>query len=137
MLLNVTLWFTVTHKFKGNGPKLANWSKWICILLWSCFCNMLTSNSVVSAGCLHYSFIDFTQNNQKIVIGPYIDDIETNLPIEKHTLRVFAWLFQKIGRKSLFRCFIFCVCLSLLHLVVLSTIYTVHCNLVVYCHAYN
>ena len=45
---------------------------------------------VVSAGCLHYSFIDFTQNNQKIVIGPCIDDIETNLPIGKHTLRAFA-----------------------------------------------
>ena len=27
MLLNATLWFTVTCTLKGNGPKLADWSK--------------------------------------------------------------------------------------------------------------
>ena len=26
MVLNATLWLTVTHTFKGNQPKLANWS---------------------------------------------------------------------------------------------------------------
>ena len=38
MLLNAVLWLTVTHTFKGNRPKLAHWSKWICITLRSCFC---------------------------------------------------------------------------------------------------
>ena len=44
MLLNVVLWFNVTHTFNGNGPKLEDWSKWICITHWSCFCGFLTSN---------------------------------------------------------------------------------------------
>ena len=56
MMLNATLWFTLTHTFKSNGPKLANWSNSICITLWSCFCSLLTSNWKVSTGRLHYSF---------------------------------------------------------------------------------
>ena len=44
MLLNVILWLTVLYTFKGNKPKLENWSKWICITHWRCFCSLLTSN---------------------------------------------------------------------------------------------
>ena len=54
------------------------------------FCSLLTSNLEVSTGGLHYGFVDFTQVTQKFVISSYIDDIKTNLPIGKHTLRVFA-----------------------------------------------
>ena len=51
------LLFTVTHTFKGNGPKLADWSKWTCITLQSCFCSLLTSKWEVNIGRLLYSFI--------------------------------------------------------------------------------
>ena len=37
MLLNATLWLTGTHTFKDSRPKLADWSKWICITLQSWF----------------------------------------------------------------------------------------------------
>ena len=102
-----TSWFTVTHTIKINRPKLADWSKWIFITLWSCFCSLLTSNWEVNTGRLHYSFINFTQITQKVNISWYIDDIETKLPIGRQTLRVFTWHFQEIFAKGLFRCFIF------------------------------
>ena len=107
MLLNATLWLTVTHTFQGNRPKLADWSKWICITLWSCFCSLLTSNWEVSTDGLPYKFPNFTQITQIFVISSYIHDVETNLPIGKHTLRVFRWHFEKIVGKDLFRCFIY------------------------------
>ena len=44
ILLNATLWFTVTHTFMDNRRKLADWSKWICITLWGCFRGLLTTN---------------------------------------------------------------------------------------------
>ena len=44
-----------TH-FKGNGPILTDWSKWICNTLWSCFCALLTSTWEFSTSRLHYSF---------------------------------------------------------------------------------
>ena len=50
MLMKATLWFTAMHTFMGNGPKLADWSKQICLALWSCFCSLLTSNSEVNTG---------------------------------------------------------------------------------------
>ena len=56
----------------------------------SCICSLLTSNLEVTIGRLRYSFHNFTQVTQTFVISSYIDDIETNLPIAKHTLRVFA-----------------------------------------------
>ena len=52
-----------TH-LKGNGPTLTNWSKWICITLWWCFCKLLTSNWEVSTSRLPYHFINFTQFTQ-------------------------------------------------------------------------
>ena len=41
----------------------------------------------------------------------YIEDVETNLPIAKHTLRAFTWHVQKIVDKSLVWCFIYVVVL--------------------------
>ena len=41
------------------------------------------------------------------VKSSYIDDIETNLPIGKHTLRAFTWHLEEIVGKGLFRCFIY------------------------------
>ena len=107
MLLNTTLWLTVTHTIMINGPKLADWSKWICITLWSCFCKLLTTNWEVKTGRLHYSIMIFTQITQKFVISSSIDDIETNNPIGKHTLRVINRHFEEIVGKGLFRCFIY------------------------------
>ena len=49
---------------------------------------MLTSNWKVSTGRSPQSFITFIQTTQNFVIILYIEDIETNLPIGKHTLRV-------------------------------------------------
>ena len=88
---------------------MPNWSNSVCFTLWSCFCSLLTSNWEVTAGRLHCSFITFIQIAQKFVISSYIDDIETNLPIGKHTLRVIQWQFEKIVGKCLFRCFIYVV----------------------------
>ena len=71
--------FPVTHTFNYNGPKLADWSKWICITLQSWFCRLLTSNWKVSAGRSENSFINFAQITQRLVISSYIGDIEVNL----------------------------------------------------------
>ena len=51
-------------------------------------------------------FYDFFLNALQIVISSYYEDIETNLPIGKHTLRVFTWYFEEIAGKTLFGCFI-------------------------------
>ena len=91
MVLNATLWLTVTHTFKGNRRKLAHWSKWICITVGSCFCSLLTWNWEVSTGRFLCSFTNFAQITQNFILSSYIEDIETNLPFEKHILRVFTW----------------------------------------------
>ena len=59
MLLNVVLWLTVTHTFKGNGPKLADWSKLIGMTLRSCFGTLLAPKWELSTGRSLYSFINF------------------------------------------------------------------------------
>ena len=107
MLLNATLWFTVMHTIKINGPKLANWTKWICITLWNCFCSLLTSNQEFNTGCLEHFIVILTQIKHIFDKSSYIDDIETNLSIGKHTLHVFTWHLKKIAGKGLFRCFIY------------------------------
>ena len=53
------------------------------------FCTLLTSTWEVSSGCSLNSFMIFF-NALQIVICSYYEDIETNLPIGKHTLRVFT-----------------------------------------------
>ena len=83
--------FFFFHTVISNKPKLAHWSNSNCITLWSCFCSLLTSNWEVSTCSLHYSFIDYTQNTKKFVISSCTDDIETNIPIGKHTMRVIKW----------------------------------------------
>ena len=141
------LLLTVTHTFKVNGPKLAHWSKWICITLQSCICSLLTSNWEVSTGRSLNSFLIISEITKQFVICSFIEDNETNLSIEKHTLRVlydnlkkmfakfgfdasFMWLFQFVAylaciyRKFWRDCwqnfvwiFYLCVWLDLLHFV--------------------
>ena len=53
------------------------------------FCSLLTSNWEVSTGRSLNSFISFIQIAQKFVISSYVENIETNLPNGKNTLRVF------------------------------------------------
>ena len=90
MLLNATLWLTVTHTFKSNEPKLADWSKLICITLRRYFCGFLTSNREVSTGRSFLCFIKFAQITKNVVISSYIKHIETNLAIGKHIMRVIT-----------------------------------------------
>ena len=88
---------------------MADWSNSICITLWSCFCSLLTSNWEVSTGRLPYSLTDFIQTTQKFVISSYIGHIKTNLPIGKHTLRVFARNFEEIVGKCFFDASFMCL----------------------------
>ena len=78
-----------------------------CITLWSCFCSLLTSKWEVSTGWFLYSCINFSQSTPIFVISSYIDNIETNLPIGKHTLHGFTWYFGESVGKDVFRCFIY------------------------------
>ena len=101
-----------------NKPKLADWSKWIYITFWSSFCSLLSSNWKVGTGRSLKSILIISKITQIFVISSYIEDIETNLPIEKHTLRVFTWYFEEIVGKTLFRCFIYVfvsICCILCH----------------------
>ena len=84
------LLLTVTHTFKFNGPKLADWSKLVCITPQSCLCSFLTSNWEVNADLSLNRFLIISQTVQLFVISSYIEGIERNLRIEKHTLRVFT-----------------------------------------------
>ena len=99
MLLNGTLWLTVTHAFKRKEPKLADWSKRICITLQSCFFSLLTSNWEVSTGRFLNSFLIISEITKHIVIISFIEDNETSLLIEKHTLRVLYNNLKKIFAK--------------------------------------
>ena len=79
----------------------------------------------------------FYQITQTFVISSLIDDIETNLPIEKIYPGCICMIF---GRNCLQRFVLMlhlCVCLDLLHFVSLLTIYAVKRNVVTYCHTYS
>ena len=118
MLLDATLWLTVTHTFLVIEPTLANWSKRFDIAFRSYFCSLLTSDWGVSTGRFLYSFKSFSQITQKLVISSYVEEMETNLPVGKHTLRGFTCYFRAIVGKSLFRCFIYVfvsICCILCH----------------------
>ena len=103
------LWLTVMHTIKINGQRLADWSERDCITLWSCFCSLLTSNCKFSTSCLPYFLNILTQITKFFVISSYIDDIETNLPTRKRTLRVFTWQFEKIVSKVCFDASFMCL----------------------------
>ena len=75
---------------------------------------MLTSNWKVSTGCSPQSFITFIQTTQNFVIILYIEDIETNLPIGKLTLRVLYEILKRLFQKFV-STFNLCVCFYLLH----------------------
>ena len=136
MLLNATLWLTVTHRFKGNQRKLADCSKSVCITLGSCFCSLLTSKWEVSTGHLLCSFLKFVKSQNNFFRNPYIKNIETNRPVEKHTLRVFTRYFEKIVSKKFVSMLHLCVGLELLHFVSLIKVYAVERNVVASRHTY-
>ena len=69
------------------------------------FCLLISFWEVTANRCA-YNLTNFAQITQKLVISSLIEDIETNPPIGKHTLRVFTCLFKKIVDKNMFRCFI-------------------------------
>ena len=107
MLLNATLWFTVTHTFQGNETEFADRSKWICITLQSCFCRLLAWNWEVSTGRFFNSFFVFSQVAQHLVISSYIKILNKIFLFGKTALRVFTWYFEEIVGKNLFACFIY------------------------------
>ena len=95
------LWLTFIHTFMGNRPKLADWSKLVCITPRSCLYSFLTSNWEVNADLSLNRFLIISEIVQLFVISSYIEGIETSLLIEKHTLRVLynnlKKLFAKFG----------------------------------------
>ena len=107
MLLNETFRLAITNTFKGSGPKLADWSKWIHITLRSYLCSLLTSIWEVSTDCSLNSFINFAQIAEKLVMFSNIENIETSFPNRKHTFCVSAWYFEENIGKNLFWCFIY------------------------------
>ena len=52
-------------------------------------------------------FYRYFLNTKQLAISSYIENIETNLLLRKHTLRVFTGSFEKIVGKILFHCFIY------------------------------
>ena len=93
------LWLTLIHTFMGNGPKLAYWSKSVCITPQSCLCSLLASNWELNADLSLNSFLMYSEITKQFVIISFIEDNETNLPIEKHTLRVLYDNLKKMFAK--------------------------------------
>ena len=94
---------------KDNGPILADWSKWIRITFWSCFCSLLTSNWEFSTSCLLYGFINFTQitqffcHNVRILITlKHIFQLESILCVYLHD--ILKRLVTKVCFDALFTC---------------------------------
>ena len=83
MLLNATLWYTVTHTFQGNETEFADRSKGICIRLQSCFCTLLAWNWEVSTGRSLNIFFVFSQIAQHLVISSYIKILKEIFLLEK------------------------------------------------------
>ena len=81
-----------------------------------CFFTLLTSNWEVNSGCSLYSFIRCILIKKNFVFSSYIEDIETNLPIGKHNLRVLYEILKRLFQKFV-STFNLCVCLYLLHFV--------------------
>ena len=71
--------------------------------------SLLISNWEVSTGRSLYSFNNFIQIKQKVVISSYIEDIETNLSIGKHTLRVFHDILKRFFAKICFDASFMCL----------------------------
>ena len=93
------LWHTLIHTSKGNGPNLADWSKSVCITTQSCLCSLLASNWELNADLSLNSFLISSKVTKQFVIYSFIEDNETNLPIEKHTLRVLFDNLKKMFAK--------------------------------------
>ena len=110
MLLNETFRLAITNTFKGSGPKLADWSKWIRITLRSCFCKSLTANWEVSTARSLIIFVNFVQLQTKSFPSLFIENIETKLPFGEPTLRVLIWLFEEIVAKQCLDVSFMCLC---------------------------
>ena len=64
-----------------------------------CFCSLLISNWEVSTGRFLNSFLITSEITKQFVIISFIEDNETNLPIEKHILRVLYANLKKMFAK--------------------------------------
>ena len=108
MLLNATLWFTVTHTFQGNETEFADRSKGICITLQSCFCRLLASNWEVNTGRFLNIFFVFSQVAQHLVISLYIKILKEIFLLEKmpcvHLHDILNRLLAKICLLASFMC---------------------------------
>ena len=92
---------------------------------------MLTSNWEVSTGRSLNSFFIISEITKHVVIISFIEDNETSLLIEKHTLRVLYNNLKKIFAKFGFDGSIYVIVFNLLHFWSLSTTYAV-----AYCHTH-
>ena len=136
MLLNATLWLIVTHPFKINEPKLADWSKWICITFWICFCSLLTSNCDPNAGGFHYSFINFTNLHNLSSSVRILMTLKQIFELESVPFVHFHDILKRLVAKVWFDVSVLCLSLFVRFLLILA-IYAVEHSFVVYCHAYN
>ena len=93
------LWLTLIHTFMGKGPKMADWSKSVCITPQSCLCSLLASNLEFNADLSLNSFLISFEITKQFVIISFIKDNETNLLIKKHTLRVLYDNLKKMFAK--------------------------------------
>ena len=110
------MWLIVTHTFKRNEPGWQSGPSESVLHFEVVFVEWLTSNWKVSTGRSPQSFITFLQTTQNFVIILYIEDIETNLPIGKHTLRVLYEILKRLFQRFV-STFNLCVCFYLLHFV--------------------
>ena len=93
------LWLTLIHTTKGNGPNLADWSKSVCITPQSCLCSLLASNWELNADLSLNSFLISSEVAKQFIIYSFIEDNETNIPNEKHTLCVLYDNLKKVFAK--------------------------------------
>ena len=89
----------LSHAFVDNGPKLADWSKTVCITPQSCLCSLLASNWELNADISLSNFLMSSEITKQFVIISFIEDNETNIPTEKHTLRVLYDNLKKMFAK--------------------------------------
>ena len=68
------LWLTLIHTFMDTGPKLADWSKSICITPQICLCSLLTSNWELDADFSLNSFLIYSEITKQFVIFSFIED---------------------------------------------------------------
>ena len=99
MLLNATLWLTVTHTFQSNRPNLTDWFKGICITIGKCFCSLLTSNWEVNTGRLLYSCTNFTQSTSFLPQVRILIRLKQNFQLESIPRRYLHDVLKRLLAK--------------------------------------